>query len=164
MSIEILMAAITGPHGLDGSVKLKLFTDDAENLKRYALFSTDRGATLSLKSLRMQGEVAIARFAEITDRTGSEQWRGAKLSVARGDLPDVAANEIYHIDLVGMEVRTPDGAVVGAVNDVPNYGAGDLIDIRRPDGSTQLIPYRDVAVLDVDTRARRITVDPAFLA
>jgi 16S rRNA processing protein RimM len=163
MSIEIVIAAITGPHGLDGSVKLKLFTDEAQNLKRYGAFSTDRGAKLTLKSIRLQGDIAVARFAEITDRTGAEHWRGAKLSVARSDLPEAAADEIYHADLVGMEVRLADGSIVGAVIDVPNYGAGDLLDIRRDDGRTQLIPYRDVAVLEVNTAARQIIVDPAFL-
>jgi 16S rRNA processing protein RimM len=164
MNSDIVIAAITGPHGLDGSVKLKLFTDEAHNLKRYPQLSTDRGVALTLKSLRLQGDVAIARFAEITDRNGSEHWRGAKLFVARADLPPAAADEIYHVDLVGMRVVTPDGRLVGTVIDIPNYGAGDLLDIRRTDGRTLLIPYRDVAVLAVDTAARCVTADPAFLA
>ncbi len=163
MNTDILIAAITGPHGLDGSVKLKLFTDDAQRLKSYRAFSSDRGTALTLKSLRMQGDMAVARFAEITDRSSAEQWRGAKLFVARADLPPAAADEIYHIDLVGMRVVTPDGTLVGEVIDVPNYGAGDLLDIMRPDGSTLLIPYRDVAVLAVDPAARLVTADPAFV-
>jgi 16S rRNA processing protein RimM len=159
----ILMAAITAAHGLDGSVKLKLFSDDPASLKRSKSFSTDRRTTLSLKSSRTQSGMVVARFAEIADRTAAEQWRGAKLYIARADLPAPSADEIYHIDLIGMSVITPDAAIVGTVIDVPNYGAGDLLDIKQADGKTILVPYRDIAVLNLDTATRRITIDPAFL-
>jgi 16S rRNA processing protein RimM len=167
MNIEddamILLAAITSAHGLDGSVKLKIFSHDAASLKQYKVFSTDRGTTLSIKSLRPQADFVIARFTEIGDRAMAEQWRGAKLYINRADLPAPQADEIYHIDLVGMVVITPDGADVGKVIDIPNYGAGDLLDIICADGKTLLVPYRDVAIHDVDIAARRITIDPAFI-
>ncbi len=159
----ILMAAITAAHGLDGSVKLKLFSKDMASLKRIKSFTTDRGLALNLKSCRAQAAVVVARFDEINDRTAAEHWRGAKLYMARADLPATSDDEIYHIDLVGMSVITPDATAVGIVIDIPNYGAGDLLDIKRPDGKTILIPYRDFAVLDVDRTKRCIIVDPAFL-
>ncbi len=159
----VLMAAITAAHGLDGSVKLKLFSDDMASLKRIKSFTTDRGIALNLKSCRAQAALVVARFEEINDRTAAEQWRGAKLYMARADLPDTSDDEIYHIDLVGMSVITPDAVVVGTVIDVPNYGAGDLLDIKRENSKTILIPYRDFAVLLVDKTKRCITVDPAFV-
>jgi 16S rRNA processing protein RimM len=159
----ILMAAITAAHGLDGSVKLKLFSDDPASLKRTKMFSTDRRIILSLKSSRTQSGMVIARFDEIPDRTAAEQWRGAKLYMLRADLPVPSDDEIYHIDLIGMCVVTPDTAIIGTVIDIPNYGAGDLLDIKQADGKTILVPYRDVAVLNLDTANRRITIDPAFL-
>jgi 16S rRNA processing protein RimM len=159
----ILMAAITAAHGLDGSVKLKVFSDDPASLKRTKAFTTDRRLVLTLKSNRTQSNMVIARFNEIADRTAAEQWRGAKLYIARADLPEVAANEIYHIDLIGMRVQTPDAVQVGIVIDVPNYGAGDLLDIEKADGQTILMPYRDVAVLNIDKANGCITIDPAFL-
>jgi 16S rRNA processing protein RimM len=159
----ILLAAITSAHGLDGSVKLKIFSDDTAGFKRYKIFTTDRGVALTVKTLRQQADFIIARFNEIADRTAAEQWRGAKLYINRADLPAPHADEIYHIDLVGMTVMTPDGATVGKVIDVPNYGAGDLLDIQCADSKTILVPYRDIAVLNVDTSARRIIIDPVFL-
>jgi 16S rRNA processing protein RimM len=159
----ILIAAITAAHGLDGSVKLKLFSEDMASLKRIKSFTTDRGSALSLKSCRAQAALVVARFNEINDRTAAEQWRGAKLFMAHADLPATRDDEIYHIELVGMCVITPDAVVVGTVIDIPNYGAGDLLDIKRDDGKTILVPYRDVAVLEVDKAKRCITVDPAFL-
>jgi 16S rRNA processing protein RimM len=160
---KILIAAITAPHGLDGSVKLKLFGDDAAGLKRYKGFTTDRDMMLTLKSMRVQGDMVIARFDQVADRTAAEHWRGTKIFVSKADLPRPAADEMYHIDLINMQVITPDGAAVGSVIDVVNYGAGDLLDVKRLSGGTILIPYRDVAVLNVDATNRRITVEPAFL-
>jgi 16S rRNA processing protein RimM len=159
----ILIAAITAAHSLDGSVKLKLFGNDKTNLKRYKIFTTNRNTALALKSVRMQSGVAIARFNEINDRTAAEQARGTKLYVARTALPAASDDEIYHIDLIGMSVATPDAVTVGTVIDVVNYGAGDLLDIQRSNGQTILIPYRDVAVLETDRAAKHIIIDPAFL-
>jgi 16S rRNA processing protein RimM len=162
MTELIFIAAITAPHGLDGSLRLKVFSDDIAGLKRYVRFETDRGP-LTLKSVRAQGEMAIARFAEIADRTAAEGWRGVKLHVPRDALPPLAEDEVYHADLIGMAVTTPDGMLRGEVIDVPNYGASDLLDIRLADGRQSLVPLRDVAVLAIDETARLITVDPAFL-
>ena len=162
MADSILIAAITAPHGLDGSVKLKVFSEDVAGLKRYGRFETPRGA-LKLASLRVQGDMAIARFAEIADRTAAENWRGVKLFVPRDALAPLAEDEIYHADLIGMAVVTGDGTVHGTVIDVPNYGAGDLLDIRLAAGRMVMVPLQPVAVLAIDEAERRITVEAAFL-
>ncbi len=163
MTDAISLAAIIAPHGLDGAVKLKLFTDDADSLKRYKTFATARG-TLTLLSLRANTNTTIARFAELPDRTTAEQWRGVALTVAPQTLPKPTdPNEYYYSELVGLKVITPDGVHVGHVRAVENYGAGDLLEIARDSGITILVPFRDVAVPIVDRMTGTVTVEPDFL-
>jgi 16S rRNA processing protein RimM len=157
---RITLAAITGAHGITGEVKLKCFTDD---LSRFTTLDA-KGRTLTLKSVRVQPNGVVARFAEITDRNAAEALRGTQLTVDRAALPMPDADEVYHTDLIGLRVATPDGASVGRVVDVVNYGAGDLIEIEREAGKRFLAPYRDVAVLAVDIAAGTLTLDPAFAA
>ena len=56
---------------------------------------------------------------------------------------------------------TTDGATLGTVKAVLNYGAGDIIEIATADGSAPLmVPFTSAAVPTVDIKAKRIVVVP----
>lgn len=154
---RVTLAAIAGAHGLGGEVRLKLFTDGAEGLKRYASFDAE-GRTLTLKSVRPAGAGAIASFKEVPDRTAAEGLRGKTLTVPRDALPPLGEGEYYHADLIGLPVVTPAGDSVGAVTAVENFGAGDVLDIEKPDGKSFMAPVHAVTV-----EPERLTIDPDFI-
>jgi 16S rRNA processing protein RimM len=134
----VVLAAVIGAHGITGEVRLKLFTDD---LARYPLLIAG-GQTLTLKSVRPGPNGAVARFTEVTDRTTAEALRGTQLAVSRASLPDLGDDEYYHADLVGEVCIATTGEALGKVVDVMDYGAGDLIEIERPDGRRFLVPVK----------------------
>lgn len=145
------LAVITGPHGVTGEVRLKLFTDD---LSPYRIFN---GGMLTLKSLRTGGASPIARFAEIPDRTAAERWRGTELTVPRAELPPLEEGEYYHADLIGLACDTDGGEPLGHVAAVENFGAGDILEIERPDGRRFMVPITAVQV------GERVRVDRDFV-
>ena len=73
----------------------------------------------------------------------------------RDRLPPAEDDEFYHADLVGLAAVTPDGAPLGTVTAVHNFGAGDVIEIK-PDGGGEplLVPFTDAAVPEIDIAAR----------
>jgi 16S rRNA processing protein RimM len=148
----VVLAAVAGAHGIGGEVKLKLFTDD---LTPYRSFN---GGTLTLTSLRG----LIARFAEVRDRNGAEALRGTELTVLRSALPPLDEGEYYHSDLIGLPALSTTGEPLGHVVLIENFGAGDVLEIQRPDGARFMIPMRAEAV--PDWNAERLVVDPAFAA
>jgi 16S rRNA processing protein RimM len=162
MTKKIIIAIIAAPQGLDGSVRLKSFADTPENLKKYKSFETTRG-TLTLKSLRVQPNAIVAKFAEITDRTAAEKWRGVELSVERLQLPDLENGEYYQADIIGMTVFSNTGGEIGIVKSIENYGAADLIDITLALGGSLLVPFIDDAVLEIDDMSQRIIISENFL-
>jgi 16S rRNA processing protein RimM len=133
---RVTLAAVVGAHGIQGELRLKLFTGD---LAHYPLLQAGE-ATLTLKSVRPGPNGAVARFAEVTDRTAAEALRGTPLTVARDALPPLADGEYYHADLLNQDAVSTDGAALGRIVAVENYGAGDLIEIERPDGKRFLVP------------------------
>ena len=91
MDKPVTLAAVTGAHGVTGEVRLKLFGEGVDALKRYASFN-DGALTLSkIRSDNKGG--AVARFAEIADRTAEEQLRGTALTAPRSAMPPLAATE-----------------------------------------------------------------------
>jgi 16S rRNA processing protein RimM len=140
----VTLAVVTGAHGVTGEVRLKLFGEGVAALKRYRAFND---STLSLKNLRDDGKGgAIARFAEIADRTGAEKLRGAELTVPRSALPPLGEGEYYHADLIGLPAVSTTGEALGNCIAVENFGAGDVLEIERPDGKRFMVPMRAEAV------------------
>jgi 16S rRNA processing protein RimM len=138
-------------------VRLKLFTDDADGLTRYAGFDAD-GRTLTLRSVRQAGAGAIARFKEVPDRSAAEALRGTALTVPREALPPLEDGEYYHADLTGLPVVTPAGDSVGTVLAIENFGAGDVLDVEKPDGKSFMAPMHAVTV-----EPDRLVIDPVFI-
>jgi len=157
---EVTLAAVAGAHGVGGEVRLKLFAEGLDSLKAHKRLFAD-GRALTLKSVRPGSVGAIVRFAEIADRGAAEALRGTLLTVPRTALPALAEGEYYHADLIGLACVDADGMALGTVAAVENYGAGDLLEIERPDSKRALIPFLPGIADLVDGR---IVVDPAFLA
>lgn len=142
-SRPVTLAVITGAHGVAGDVRLKLFTEGVSSVKVHKMFN---GGALTLTSVRAVPNGAIARFAEITDRTAAETARGTELTVPRDTLPPLADGEYYHADLIGRPCITTAGETVGTCTAVENFGASDVIEIERPDGKTFMVPMTPAAV------------------
>lgn len=163
MDKPVTLAAAIGAHGVTGDVRLKLFGQGIASIKPHKLFN---GGTLTLTNLRDDGKGgAIARFAEVTDRTAAEKLRGTALAVPRTALPPLAEGEYYHADLLGLPAVSDTGEALGTVIAIDNFGAGDVIEIERPavDGQKAMrfmVPMRVQAV--PEWNAERLVVTAAF--
>jgi len=157
---QVVLAAVAGAHGVGGEVRLKLFAEGLDSLKRHKrLFAGERPLTVT--SVRQGGSGAIVRFAELGDRAAAEALRGQLLTVPRAELPPLGEGEYYFADLIGLPCVSPAGATLGVVKTVENYGAGDLLEIEIPGGRSALIPFR-AGIAELEDG--RIVVDPTFLA
>ncbi|MEW9856254.1 ribosome maturation factor RimM [Novosphingobium sp. M1R2S20] len=145
----VTLAAVSGAHGVTGEVRLKLFGEGVVALKRYRAFNHD---TLTLEKVRDDGKGgAIARFAEIADRTAAEKLRGTTLTVPRSSMPPLGDGEYYHADLIGLDAVSDEGEDLGVCIAVENFGAGDVLEIERPpaaDGKRRrfMVPMTSAAV------------------
>jgi 16S rRNA processing protein RimM len=152
---SVTLAVVIGAHGIAGEVRLKVFADDLANYARF------NGGRLTLKSLRHGSNGAIARFTEVPDRNAAEALRGTELTVPRAALPPLGEGEYYHVDLLGLRAVASEGETIGHVVAIDNYGAGDVLEIERPDGRRFMVPMRPEAVSDWDEE--RLVVDAAFV-
>jgi len=150
----VTLAVIIGAHGIAGEVRLKVFADD---LASYKVFNS---GALTLKSVRTGSNGAIARFAEVADRNAAEALRGTQLTVPRSALPPLAEGEYYHVDLLGLPAVSDAGDALGKVVAIDNYGAGDVLEIERPDGKRFMVPMQPDAVPEWDSE--RLVIHTGF--
>ena len=156
----ITLAAIAGAHGVRGEVRLKLFGEGAEALRAFSVFDAG-GRTLTLKSVRPANQAAVATFAEVTDRSAAEALRGTVLTVPRSALPPLGPGEYYHHDLIGLPCVSTGGAAIGHVAAVENFGAGDILEIEKPDRKRFMVPMTAQAVPAWNDDG--VTVNAAFV-
>lgn len=153
---SVTLAAIIGAHGVGGEVRLKIFAEDENSLKAHATFN---GGAFTLKSIRHGSNGAIARFAEIPDRTAAERLRGTELTVPRDSLPPLPEGEYYHTDLIGLPAVSSTGEDLGHVIAIENFGAGDVLEIERPDKKRFMVPMNPEAVPEWGDR---VVIDTDF--
>jgi 16S rRNA processing protein RimM len=150
----ILVAQIGGAFGVKGEVKITTFTQTAQAVLKYKDLLDEHGApALTLVSGRAAKAGLVARAKEITTPEQADAMRGRKLYIPRERLPAPDEDEFYLADLIGLAVHDPDGALIGKIKAVQNFGADDLLEIDPADGgpswwlafTLEAVPVVDIA-------------------
>jgi 16S rRNA processing protein RimM len=160
---RICVAQIGAAHGIRGEVRLRSFTGDPMAVTSYGpLESEDGRQRFEIEALRPAKDHFVARLAGIADREAAEKLTNVRLYISRDKLPPIDEDDTYyHADLVGLAAVTPDGAPLGTVTAILNFGAGDLVEIRPEGGGEPLmVPFTDTSVPEIDMKARRMVVVP----
>ena len=158
---RLAVGAIAGPHGVRGQFKVKLFAETSAALEQYGDLQIDDGRTLklSVKSVNSKGLVIVSAVG-VTSRKAAEALRGMLLSTSRACLPDLAADELYHADLLGSAVFHEDGTNLGEVVALYNFGAGEIIEVKPASGISVMLPFAGEYLVSVDIPNRRVVLAP----
>jgi 16S rRNA processing protein RimM len=160
---KVCIGAIAGVHGVRGLVRIKSFTDAPEDVTAYGPV-TDAGGSrrFVIEAKGMVRGMVLAHIDGVDDRDAADRLRGTELYVDRDVLPVPEAEEYYHADLIGLDVEMGDGAHLGTVKAVQNFGGGDILEVARDDGGVDMLPFTHAVVPEVDVVGRRLVVEPPY--
>ncbi|MCP3461952.1 MULTISPECIES: ribosome maturation factor RimM [unclassified Bradyrhizobium] len=160
MPALVCVARIGAAHGVRGAVKLWTFTEDPFAVRRYGpLLTKDGKRQFEVAQAREAKDHLVATFKGVTTRDDAERLNGIELYVAREKLPATDEHEYYHTDLIGLAAVTAAGDVLGRVLAIHNFGAGDIIEIAPPKGTTLLLPFSNAVVPEVDLNGGRVVIE-----
>jgi 16S rRNA processing protein RimM len=109
--------------------------------------------------VRVTPKGVIARIKGVDDRNAAEALKSTALYVERSKLPKPDEDEFYHTDLIGLAAVSPDGAALGTIDRVLDFGAGTILEIKLTGiAKTELVPFTKACVPTVDLAARQVTV------
>jgi len=160
---HVVVGKVSKAQGLAGEVKIVHFTGQANELFSYQslLVENKNGEcqSLSVEYWRLQGNFAIAKFREITDRDGAERLVGAEISVLRSQMPPLTPDEFYWHEIVGMRVVTDQGQELGDVTSLIATGANDVMVVTGR-GHEYLIPLIQELIVTQDNQTKTLVIAP----
>jgi 16S rRNA processing protein RimM len=151
---RILLGVVGRPHGVRGLLHVHSYTANPADLATYGALTDEAGRAWTLV-WRGEGvaELRDAAGKPVADRTGAEKLVNTRLYVERDRLPEPDEDEFYLADLVGLTAMSPDGAALGRVDAVHDYGAGTSLEI-----GALLVPFTRACVPSVDVAAGRVVI------
>lgn len=157
----IQVGIITSAHGVQGEMKLRSFTADPLSIFDYQPLHDASGQ--QHYSFTVRSEVKgqfIVRLKGISDRNAAEKMAHTALYVPRERLPEPEDEETLYIeDLRGLRVLLEDGTLYGQVQDVVNFGAGDIVEIKPAQGGkSELYPFTHATFPTIDLTSGHLVV------
>jgi len=158
--MRVLLGRIADAHGIHGEVLIHAYTEPPENIAAYGPLTDASGTrAFAIECPHVTAKGVLARISGVRDRSAAQALKGVNLYVVRARLPPAKEGEFYHADLIGLTAVNAEGKRIGEVVAVQNYGAGDLLEVRLTGwGRTELIPFSDAFVPEVDLTAKRAVV------
>jgi len=161
LSERILVGVFGAPHGVRGELRIKSYTQDPLSLAEYDGLHDEAGRAIEIVSARpLKDDLLVARVKNVSDRDAAQALTHTKLFIPREKLPPTEEDEFYTRDLIGLRAETAEGGLIGTIVAVPNYGAGDILEIAPPAGETLLYPFTHAVVPTVDIKGGRVIVIP----
>ncbi|MCC2529005.1 ribosome maturation factor RimM [Bacillus halotolerans] len=155
---------IVNTHGIKGEVRVISKTDFAE--ERYKpgntlyLFMDGRQEPIevTVNTYRLHKQFHLLQFKERQSLNEVEELKNAIIKVPEEDLGELDEGEFYFHEIIGCEVFTEEGELIGKVKEILTPGANDVWVIGRKGKKDALIPYIESVVKQIDVSEKKIEI------
>jgi len=156
------IGTIVGTHALKGEVKISSTTDFREERykKGSRLFINKDNEMIEVKvqNHRFHKGNDLVLFENYNDINKVLPFVNCEVFVHEDDLQPLAENEYYYHELFDCEVYYQD-EYIGIVTDIVNYGASDILVVKKPNDKEVMIPFVNDFIIDVDIKNKRIQIE-----
>jgi len=150
------MGVLGRAHGVRGHVRVTSYTAEPADLDEYNPLEDERGRRIELAWVADNIAEITCNGVLVRDRSGAEALVNTKLYIDRDRLPATEDEEEFYLaDLVGLQAVTPEGATLGEVTAVLDFGAGASLEI-----GALLVPFTHAAVPEIDLAGKKLVVIP----
>ena len=163
----VKIGKISGARGLRGEVKMYHDSGDEEALGRLSsvYIATAQGniapelTEMRIENLRMHKRTPILCLEGIADRDMAEALTGAEVYADENKFRPDEEGAFLVSDLVGLDVCSGEGPVIGKVKGIISNPAHDILEIETDKG-VYMLPFIDVFIKDVDIKSAKIIIAP----
>lgn len=149
-------------HGIRGDVLIRGLLEDAADrfvVGEFLVADEKQPRSFEISDVRGHQGDYIVTFVGINDRTAAEALKGIQFTIDRSERRELGEGEWWPEDLVGCEVVTVDGQMLGTVTSVITGASQDRLVIETPEGASGEVPFVSALVPEVDIEVGRVVVD-----
>ena len=155
------VGVITSAHGIKGEVKVFPTTDDAKRFKELKEVILDTGKEyipMEIEHVKFFKNMVILKFRGYDNINEIEKYKSRDLLITRDQAVDLAPDEYFITDLIGLAVVSDQGVELGTLKDVLETGANDVYVVAMKDGKELMLPAIGDCILNVDLEQGRMEV------
>ena len=152
---------IVNTFGIKGMVKVKPFTDDItrfDDLEKVYVETNKTKKQYEIEEVKYHKDMVLIKFKGIDKVEDAELLRNSYLKVNRQDEPELEEGTYYIVDLIGLDVYSDEGNLLGKVNDIFNRGSSDIYSVKNEEGKEILLPAIKDVIKQVDLEEGKIIV------
>ena len=152
---------IVNTFGIKGMVKVKPFTDDVRRfdyLQDVYVETNKSKKQYEIEEVKYHKDMVLIKFKGIDKVEQAELLRNSYLKVDREDEPDLEDGTYYIVDLIGLDVFSDDGVLLGKLDDIFNNGSTDIYVVKDELGKQLLLPAISDVIKNVNLQEKKIVV------
>ena len=161
MQKRLEIGQIINTFGIKGEVKVFPLTDDIkrfDDLETVYVKNKKESQLYNIESIKYHKNFVLIKFKEINTVEQAETLRNSYLEVDRAQAIPLNEGEYFIADLIGLEVYSDEGKLIGKVDDIYNTGANDIYVVKDDLGKQTLLPGIKDVIKNVDLKKGQIIV------
>ena len=152
---------IVNTFGIKGKVKIVPFTDDItrfDELKEIYVEKKNELKLFQIEQVNYKKNMVILKLKGIETVEEAEKLRNCYLKIDRKDAKKLPKDTYFIVDLLGLDVYTDEGKLLGKVDDIYNAGSSDIYVVKDELGKQILLPAIKDVLKEVDLENQKIIV------
>ena len=152
---------IVNTFGIKGQVKIVPFTDDItrfDELKEIYVEKKNELKLFQIEQVNYKKNMVILKLKGIETVEEAEKLRNCYLKIDRKDAKKLPKDTYFIVDLLGLDVYTDEGKLLGKVDDKYNAGSSDIYVVKDELGKQILLPAIKDVLKEVDLENQKIIV------
>ena len=150
---------IVNTFGIKGMVKIKPFTDDINKFDKFKKIYIKKENTkkeYQIEEVKYHKDMVLIKFKGIDRVEDAELLRNSYLKINRQDEPELEEGTYYIVDLIGLDVYSDEGKLLGKLDDVFNSGSCDIYVVKDELGKQLLLPAISDVIKEINLEEKKI--------
>jgi len=154
----VTIGQILAPWGVKGKLKVRIVTDFPQRFAPSSKIYINR-QPMTIDSAEWHKGKVIIKLNQIDTIEAAQRLRGQPIEIHHSQVHPLPEGQYYHFQLIGLEVWTTQGELLGNITEVLAAESNDNYVVSGAKGEI-LIPAIEDVVKSIDLDSRRITIEP----
>ena len=153
---------IVNTNGLKGLLKINPFTDDITRFERLKTILVEHKKELlefEIESVRYQKKQVLLKLKGIDTIEEAEKYREDYVKINRNKEEKLPEDTYYIVDLIGLDIYTVGGELLGKLDDIFSTGSNDVYVVKNSEGKQILLPAISDVIKNIDLEQKKIVVN-----